>query len=246
MNYSKNFTNKGVVMRKLVLALIIACSVSGCNDPRKAVLPSDLNSEEGTKFAEKIKKLPEQDKELLAGYILRKEMAKAFGSSTAPVGVTVQQAIDEQKAWVDKTKAEEKAKKEQADRLKAEKNAKVQEAKAALNVIVFDKQIIAGDFDKKLVLSFEFANKTNKKIDGVKGVVNFKNKFGDDVRGVGISEPSLTIEPNQSVKIDLSKSINEFISEDRTFAETQLKDLTYEFIPEQILFEDGSKIVMPN
>ena len=233
-------------MRKLILALLITCSISGCNDPRKAVLPNDLNSEEGTKFAENIKKLPEQDKELLASYILRKEMAKAFGSTTTPVGVTVQQAIDEQKAWMDKTKAEEKAKKDHADKLKAEKDAKIQEAKTALNVIVFDKKVIAGDFDKRLVLSFEFANKTNKKIDGIKGVVKFKNKFGDDVSGVGISEPSLVIEPNQSVKINLSKSVNEFISEDRTFAETELKDLTYEFIPEQILFKDGSKIVMPN
>lgn len=232
-------------MNKLLVMTLMLITLTACSDPRKEVLPTDLSSENMTKFGEKIKKLPEGEKELLAGYMMRAEMSKSFGGDKMPVGITVQQAIDNQKAWVAKNQAEEKAQKAKAEKMKAEADAKKQEAKNALAVTVYDKQIIQGDFDKSIVLRIDFQNKTNKTITAVKGIINFKDKFGDPVNSMNFSETNLVIAPHQSEKRDLGRRLNEFMNDDKVFAGTSLNDLTYEFIPDQILFDDGSKIIMP-
>jgi hypothetical protein len=232
-------------MNKLLVISLMLLTLTACSDPRKEVLPTDLSGESLNKFGEKIKDLPEDDKKLLAGYMMRAEMSKTFGNEKVPVGITVQQAIDNQKSWVAKNEAEEKAQKAKAEKMKAEADAKKQEAKNALAVTVYDKQIIQGDFDKSIVLRIDFQNKTNKTITAVKGIINFKDKFGDPVNSMNFSETNLVIAPHQSEKRDLGRHLNEFMNDDKVFADTSLNDLTYEFIPDQILFDDGSKIVMP-
>ncbi len=232
-------------MNKLLVISLMLLTLTACSDPRKEVLPTDLSGESLNKFGEKIKDLPEDDKKLLAGYMMRAEMSKTFGNEKVPVGITVQQAIDNQKSWVAKNEAEEKAQKAKAEKMKAEADAKKQEAKNALAVTVYDKQIIQGDFDKSIVLRIDFQNKTNKTITAVKGIINFKDKFGDPVNSMNFSETNLVIAPHQSEKRDLGRRLNEFMNDDKVFADTSLNDLTYEFIPDQILFDDGSKIVMP-
>lgn len=232
-------------MNKLLVISLMLLTLTACSDPRKEVLPTDLSGESLNKFGEKIKDLPEDDKKLLAGYVMRAEMSKTFGNEKVPVGITVQQAIDNQKSWVAKNEAEEKAQKAKAEKMKAEADAKKQEAKNALAVTVYDKQIIQGDFDKSIVLRIDFQNKTNKTITAVKGIINFKDKFGDPVNSMNFSETNLVIAPHQSEKRDLGRRLNEFMNDDKVFADTSLNDLTYEFIPDQILFDDGSKIVMP-
>jgi len=232
-------------MKKLILALAVSVVLAGCSNPKDEVIPTELNETTMQNFAEKVKGLSEEDKALLTGYIARSELSKAFGGNSAPTGTTVGEAIDNQKQWQAQMQEEERLKAEKAKKLKAEKDAKTAEFKKAVAVTVFDKNLIKGDWQSYINLNIDFKNNSGKNIEGIKGGFKFYNKFDDLIIYLTFTDDKTNLKAGQSVEKDLSWDFNEFMEEHIKFMDTDLKDMKYEFVPDSILFEDGTKLEMP-
>lgn len=232
-------------MKRLILAIAMSIVLVGCSNPKDEVIPAELNKTTMQEFAEKIKGLSEEEKALLTAYIARSEISKAFGGGSAPAGTTVAEAIENQKKWQEKLQEEEKIKAERAEKLKAEKDAKTTEFRKAVTVTVFDKSLIKGDWQSYINLDVDFKNNSGKNIDGIKGGFKFYNKFDDLIVYLTFTDDQIDLKAGQSVENELSWNFNEYMDEHIRFIDTDLKDMRYEFVPESIIFEDGTKLEMP-
>ena len=84
-------------MKKILLIAIVSF-LSACSDPKEIVINKGGDIEAN---ADKLKNLSLEDRQLLAGYIIRAEMGSVLGqSNSASYGVTVQEAIEKQKQFV--------------------------------------------------------------------------------------------------------------------------------------------------
>jgi len=232
-------------MKKVLLSLVLVGFIAGCSNPKDEVLPPNLNEADMTALAEKVKGLNEEDKVLLTQYLMRSEMSKAFGGDGASTGTTVGEAIENQKQWAVEQKAEEQAKIERAAKLKAEKDSKTAEFEKAVSVTVFDKDFVEVDWQSFITLDVDIKNNSTKEIVGLKGTINFFDKFGDLIRPFSFGDDTLNIPAGNSFKGTLNWGYNQFMDEDKKFVNTPLESMKYKFEPEQILFEDGTKLDMP-
>ena len=232
-------------MKKLFLPILLSVFIIGCSNPKDEVLPPKMTEADMKVLAEKVKSLNEEDKVLLTQYLMRSEMSKAFGGEGASTGTTVGEAIENQKQWVVEQKAEEQAKIERAAKLKAEKDAKTAEFEKAVSVTVFDKDFIEVDWQSFITLDIDIKNNSTKEIAGLKGTIIFFDKFGDPIRPFSFGDDTLNIPAGDSFKGTLNWGYNQFMDEDKKFVNTSLEGMKYKFEPEQILFEDGTKLDMP-
>lgn len=224
---------------------MLSSFIAGCSNPKDEVLPPNLNETDMTVLAEKVKSLSEEDKALLTGYLMRSEISKAFGGEGASTGTTVGEAIENQKQWEVEKKVEEQAKIERAAKLKAEKDTKTAEFKKAVAITVFDKNLVEADWQSYITLDVDVKNNSSKEIAGLKGAINFFDKFGDLIVSFGFGDDTFDIPAGDSMKNTFSWDYNQFMDEHNKFVNTSLEGMKYEFEPEQILFEDGTKLEMP-
>ena len=80
-------------------ALLIAVAVavlSGCSKPTEAVIPPDMSTWD-KELAPVLKKLPDEDREKVAGYLMRAKVGEVFGGKGVSLGTTVGQALEAQK-----------------------------------------------------------------------------------------------------------------------------------------------------
>ena len=109
-------------MRRIVPLFLVV--LAACSNPRDTPLPRDMSKMESIKPA--IEKLTPEERELVAGYIMRHTVGAAFGSAFGvkadpiPDGMTIGKAIDEQRGLMEKKKAEETAKKTAKEKVEAE------------------------------------------------------------------------------------------------------------------------------
>ncbi len=88
-------------MRNLAPAilLLISLTIAGCSDPKSAVLPQDIDQWVST-IRPLEKDLSDEDKRFLAGYVLRLQLRRMFGSAEIPKGFTVGDAIEHQRTFL--------------------------------------------------------------------------------------------------------------------------------------------------
>ena len=224
-------------MKKVILSLVLAVFITGCSNPKDEVLPPNMNETDMTVLAGKVKSLSEEDKALLTQYIVRSEMSKAFGGDGSSTGTTVGEAIDNQKQW----NIEQQKKVERAAKFKAEKDA---EFENAVSVTIFDKNLVEADSQSFITVDVDIKNNSTKEIAGVKGSIEFFDKFGDWIMSFSFKDDTLNIPAGDSFKSTLSWDYEQSIFNYTQLVNTSLEDLKYKFEPEQILFEDGTKLDM--
>ncbi|MDO5686742.1 MAG: hypothetical protein Q4G42_05090 [Neisseria sp.] len=235
------------------LIICVALLLTACGDPKDIVINSldDLPKNEKA-----LKKLPDEDLQLMSAYFVRMEMANAFGqafggSTTSPYGITVGEAIQREKDYREnkvKKEAEEKA---AAEKARQELAAKQKAINDAVNVILIDKQSVEGKYSgKNAKIILKFKNNSNKNIIGVKGLMVFRDKFGDDVFRIKIKEDfeesGGIINPGSETLITSYYDINQFISGDTIFDKTPASELSFDYQPELVLFEDGTSVKVEN
>jgi hypothetical protein len=238
-------------MRWLPLAIIPV--LLSCSDPRDTVLPKDLSKPDTLKPV--LEKLSQEERDLLAGYMVRHTMGTALGSAfgvkpePVPEGITVRKAIDEQRTVVEKNRAEEAARKAAKEKAEAERQALAAEMAQVLAVRLIDVRLHKAtfrDFDVEnyINFAFEFQNKGTKGITGVKGSAIFKDRFGDK-----IAELPLKVEENmpagKNVTVKLQKRYNQFRAEDQQLAAVDPSSTSFVLAPEVVLFADGTKFEAP-
>jgi hypothetical protein len=141
---------------------------------------------------EKFKRMPEEDRMLLVGYLGVAEIGKAFGKETNPVtGRTVGEVMKDARAWKAKIKAAQvEQEKRDAEalalrkKIEAENKQLAEQIAGLVTVAVTDKVVLpknydAGRYNELLMIKYAVENKSEKTIRQIKGVVSFVDPSGD-------------------------------------------------------------------
>ena len=238
-------------MRWFAPLLLIA--VTACSGPRDTPLPKDISKMDSIKPA--IEKLSQDERELVAGYVMRHTIGATFGAAFGvkadpiPDGMTIGKAIDEQRGFVEKQKAEVAAKKLEKEKADASRKALADQMAQVLSVRLTGIELHKAsyrDFDVEnyIKLTIEFDNKGSKAIAGVKGIATFKDKFGDTVSELPIKVEQ-EIPAGKNITVRLSKRFNQFDAEDRRLANQDATTTNFTVSPEVVLFADGTKFEAP-
>ena len=239
-----------------IILLCVLC-LAGCSRPQNTVLPRDLSKLESIKPT--IEKLHSDERQLLAGYVMRHVAAQAFGgvfgsssASTVPEGMTVGKAIEEQRKFNENAAAEEAKQKALKVKLQAEQDAAMKTLRDAVTVTLVSKRIetergFTGiTLDEKIEIVVGYKNNTDRDVAGVKGLLRINDLFGDKISAFQISNDS-TLKAGQSLSWSGGRSVQYSLgnNEDRKLAE--LGDDKYKIIwePQIIVFADGTKLTVP-
>lgn len=222
--------------------------LGGCSSPYKEPLPSDVKGLEEKSFQSAIQKLPDDDRRLLAGYVMRATLAEAFGSKAERVK-TVGEAIETQRTWIaDEAKKEAEAK-ALAARVEAARATAVEKMAAVLTVAVLSKKSVPADiyanrFEETIAFRIAFENKTARELTGVKGDLEFRDMFGDKVKTMSLTVDE-TIGAGKPYVWEGSTKRNQFDDGSVKLGDTPLERLKIRWIPEVYIFADGTEVRMP-
>lgn len=232
-------------MRKLFVA-VMALLISACNSVDSEVLPT---SADDPRLAEIGKQLGDEDKKLLVGYLMRRELAKAFGGNAMPDGAqTVGDAITAQQKWLSNMSESEK----RAETLKAETEQKrkvvAQQINQGVTVAFLGANFVpssyeSGQFDDSETFDFAVHNRGAKPIKALKGQAIFIDTFGEEFVKIPMQFEE-AVAPSQKKNIQLSMEINKFMDEHKKIM-TLDSSKRFRFEPEQIVYEDGSTLRAP-
>lgn len=239
--------------KSLLLALLL---ISGCSDPKNTTIPSDLSKIDTLKPV--MEKMTEEERTLVTAYILRhtmgSAMATAFGGKADPIpeGMTIGKAIEEQRQFKEKQKAQEMAEQQLKEKLKAEREKAIGEMRNTVTVTLTEKKLATEygysgiAMDEKLNIKIGYKNNTDKEIAGVKGRLTIHDLFGDEISAFQVSNDdaipahwTITWSGSRSVKYALGNN------KDRKFAELADDKFKQVWEPQSIVFKDGSKLSVP-
>jgi len=109
-----------------------------------------------------------------------------------------------------------------------------------LNKSFHEADIYQGEYSDFITMKFEFTNKTNKGIKGVQGKAIFYDIFDNKIFQNTISYDG-GIPAGQVVDWDASLEFNQFMDDHQKLKNTDLENLKFEWTPEVIIYDDGTK-----
>lgn len=226
---------------KVRLALVALVTLAAaCGSPKDKRM-TDANKEQVFTEAAQSKRLTVEEKQLLASFMMRATASSAlgglFGANTPKVtyaGKTVGQIIEEERVFQAQQKGEEGKRARLAAEAKARLDALAAQINKALTVAVFDKRTVEVSFMSVTYLKLVAENTSGKDIRGFTGRLKIRDMFGDEMHdtGVKVTEP---------IKAGAKLTWEEFVN-DSTVSKASLKDLKFEWTPQQVLFADGSQL----
>ncbi len=110
-----------------------------------------------------------------------------------------------------------------------------------ISATLVSKKIVKGDYRNQTEIVIGFKNMGDKDINGIKGVIVFKDMFGDDIQKVNISYDD-GIKAGKESEYTGYLDINQFDDDDKKLASTERSKIDFSFVPEVIIFSDGTKI----
>lgn len=234
---------------KRTLALLVAVAVlSACSKPTDAVIPSDMATWD-KELAPHLKKLADEDREKVAGYLMRAKLGEAFGGKGVPPGTTIGQALEAQKKW----EAEQAAKRAEEEalkkRLEQERAAAMEQLNKAVTVTLLAKQALPKNFDAGRYSEYQqfrigVQNNSDKPVAGVAGEIKFIDVFDKEVGAVNFRITE-NIAPGKSATWVGGRDYNQFIDAHRAVWNLEEGKYTTKFIPDMVVFQDGTKLTMP-
>jgi hypothetical protein len=227
------------------LAIGVLIFLLACSDPRSTKIPADMS--ELPKIQSALDKLDSVDRGRVAQYEMRAHLGAIFGNSPPPAGVTIGEAIDNQKAFV-----AAQAKEEAADKARAAVAAKARAEKLhlmseALTVSLTRLEVegrVGDSFGQFIFMHLALQNRGAKPIAGVKGVAIFRDMFGDTLATWHVSY-------DKGVPANGTKQLRQLVgstkvdARDLRLAQTPIEKVTFSFEPSIIIFDDGTKLEAP-
>ncbi len=235
-------------MKRLAIGLIAASALlSACNGVKNEPLPADPKDPALVKAAAE---LGEEDKKLLAGYLMRREMAKAFGGQQLADGAaTIGEAMEAQRKWL--ANMTESQKKAEALKVEVESKRKLIADQISQGVTVaflsadfIPSSFDAGRYDDYENLSFAVQNNGKKAIKALKGEAVFIDTFGDVYVKVPMQFEE-TLQPGEKKEIELGMEINKFMEDHKKIMSLD-SSKKFRFEPDQIVYTDGSTLKAPD
>lgn len=245
-------------MRTRIAYMAAVIALAGCTKPMDVVIPSDVSAWDKD-LAPAILKLGPDEQKIVQGYLMRMKIAETLsaGQQGIPVGFTVRQAIADQRSWMaekEKELAEQHAKAEEEKALKERLAKQAQAAKAelqnAVTVVLLSKEQLpsnpsAGRYSGRQNFSIGVTNRTHKRMTGVSGELELMDLFEKVIGSVSFRIAE-TIEPGSDVRWVGGRDYNQFISTHKAVWNIEEGQYSTRFIPETILFADGSKLQASN
>ncbi|MBA7640706.1 hypothetical protein ES703_48377 [subsurface metagenome] len=119
------------------------------------------------------------------------------------------------------------------------------ELKEKVDVELIGKGFISSDwergiYDDYITMKLRFINKTDKDIKGVQGKIIFYDIFDNEIDRTDISYDK-GIPKNESKIWDGQIKYNQFRESDKKLRATEFESLKYEWLPDTIIYQDGSK-----
>lgn len=232
-----------------IAALIVAVTmVAGCSKPTDAVIPSDISVWD-KELAPHLKKLPDDEREKVGVYLMRVKLGEVFGGKGVPPGTTVGQALEAQKKW----EAEQAAKRAEEEALKKkleqERVAATEQLNKAVTVTLLSKRQLpknydAGRYSEQQEFRIGVQNNSEKPVSGVAGEIKFIDVFDKEVGAVSfrISE---NIAPGKSATWVGGRDYNRFIDAHRAVWNLEEGKYTTRFVPDMVVYADGTKLTVP-
>ena len=218
---------------KQLLLIGITAILFSCSSP----MDKKFNKETAEEDIEAIKgKIDSTELQLLAGSMIRlkfqdKELEE----------MTYGEILDDGKKWKaeqEKIEAEQKALAEKAAKAEAERIKKLTEA---VIVSCFEKGYTEVDYQDYITYKFVVQNKSDKAIRAVKGGITFTNLFDEEIKSLNFVYDK-PIEAGKEVNWNATTNYNQFMNEDQTLKNKDLKDLKVVWKPEKIIFVDGTTL----
>jgi hypothetical protein len=234
-------------MNRAGIVVIGSLLLFGCSkDPRDV----RINAKNKDTFMDEIKDmkgLTVDEARLLVAFQIRRGMGNAFGSTSEdPTGKTVGELLTQLKKQAADEKTEADRQKRLADEAKAKADALAAELRKSIELTVYDKGFIpsnpmGGRYSDQITIKCAYQNNSAKDIRAFRGKVQFTDLFGSEIftTGLTISDP---IEAGKKGNWEGVIEYNEFKRPHQQLRNTELKDMKVIWLPESVIFADGSKI----
>lgn len=235
-------------MKHVTFLLVVAALIGGCSKRTDAVIPSEIANWD-KELAPELKKLANADREKVAAYLIRAKMGEVFGGKGVPPGTTVGQALEAQKNW----EAEQVAKRAEEEALKKkleqERAAAIQHLNHAVTVTLLAKRELPKNYDAGRYSEYQqfrigAQNNTEGIIIGVSGEIKFIDVFDKEV-GAASFRISENIAPGKSAVWTGGRDYNQFLDTHRAVWNLGDGKYTTKFVPEMVVFKDGTKLTVP-
>lgn len=178
-------------MLRHIIVLLLALAITGCSDPKSMPLPSDINQiSQDQKLIEQIKTMDQADKDLFAAFLARATISQVVtGSIGITPGMTVGEAIENQKSWVAQVKAEEAEAEEIRKAAIAKSNQINEQIKNTLKIVLIKVgKPTPQRYKVQLPIKFEAVNNSDKTISGYRAHVEFTDMFGKNIKNLTIED----------------------------------------------------------
>lgn len=232
---------------RLALALAMVVSLAACNSVKSEALPA---TGDASKLAEIGKHLNDDDRKLLVGYLMRREMANAFGGRVLPDhAATVGEAIDAQRKWAsDLTESQRKAEELKAE-VETKRKAVAEQISRTLTVAFLDahyqpSSFESGRYEDQELINFAMQNTGAKPIKAVKGEAVFTDTFGDEYLRLNLRAEEV-LPPGEKKTVGYFWDINKFMDDGKKLMALDAEK-KFRFEPTQIVFADGTSIKAPD
>ncbi|WP_337054082.1 hypothetical protein [Pseudoxanthomonas sp. USHLN014] len=238
---------------RLIASSALLVAMAACTGAKDTQLPTEVGKMDSIK--PQVEKLKPEERDLLAGYVLRHTVAAALRGEKdgIPAGTTLGKAIDEQREFLSNQKIEEAKQAALKAELQAKRDAAIKQMRDAVTVTLVDKKIepeygFSGMLmDENLEIRIGYHNNTAKDIAGVKGMLTVNDLFGDKLSAFAISNDD-TIPAGGSIEWQGTRSVKYAggsDNKDRKLAALDDSKYTVVWEPSQIVFADGAKLEQP-
>lgn len=232
---------RGLKMRvRLALVALITLAAAACGSPKNKAV-TDADKEQVIEEVAESLRLTAEEKQLFASFMMRASASSALGgllgANTPKVtysGKTVGQIIEEEGAFQAQRKAEEAKRARLAAEAKARLAALATEFNKALTVAVFAKRPVEVSFMQYTYLKLVAENTSGKDIRGFTGRLRIRDMFGDELQDAHVKA-------TEPIKAGAKRTWEELVDDSR-IRKASLKNLKFEWTPEQVLFADGSQL----
>ena len=240
------FSREGRLTRVVAVALLfLLAAVAACTSPQNTALPSDVSRWDDLRGP--LDKLSSTDRRLAVAYLDRTKAAASYSGQPIPAGVTLGQAIDNQKAF-EQTQAQQRlANRGQQDEADLRRKDAEDRAAQVFGVRLLAKEIIGADFSTEnrsdqVAFTFELRNNSDKELSDVKGNLTVADSwFVIDLKTIPLDYrqpmPAGAVE-TWTARVPLSPQA----TIDQRIRNTDLSQMKVTFTPELVQFADGSRV----
>lgn len=234
------------VFARFFIILICSMIALSCSENVKNKKISEETMEKDMQTIRDSKQLSDEETRMLAAHIVRSKLGSVFGGAGLPKDKTVGQMIDEQRKWEEEQKLKEAEQKRLAEEAAKEEARLAEQLRKTVDVAIYKKNFSpsdyqSGQYEDYISLGFVFKNLTDKDIRGFTGTVIFNDIFDKEISKTNLSYDEI-LPAGKTVRWNGQKKYNQFRDEDKKLANTELNNLKLVWMPEKVLFTDGTKI----